>query len=415
MQQLPKGLDLEGIRQMRRGWQVRMRGYPTRTFRDLLEAIAYRDRLAAYRARGVRELPQIEAAGVTLGALAERLYERERKRLTAEGRAQATFEGLALKLAPWLGTKPRPDALGNPIHTRPIAGITAGELDELTVERALTEPAAADKELAGARLVWRYAIRHGVPVDARVLELRAPRAKTREGIALSYPELEYLASFAQEYVVRWFLVVGTVGLRGMESLLATDSWFDGAALTLTVPPWACKERREKVIQLTTEERDLLAEQQSARVLRLGVPRLLFPRRSGTPFTEVGAFREVVFAGTVKRAIRRFEVDHGREPRWAWWLRDGNGELLRTQRGKLRYGGLEMHDLRRTAISLMREAGMPEEYVAARVGHIDDGKLAMKRYRKVRQDEQRRFLNRLGGGIGHHLSAVSAADAGQASS
>jgi integrase len=104
------------------------------------------------------------------------------------------------------------------------------------------------------------------------------------------------------------------------------------------------------------------------------------------------------------------------------MRDADGNILRRKdgtqlaksgntvlkRGQRRYDGLEPHDLRRTAISLMREAGMAEEHVAARVGHVDDSQ--QRTYRKVRPDEQRRVIRTIGTGLGAHLTAAHAADA-----
>jgi integrase len=417
---------MTGIRQHRDGWQVRVHPYPAKNFGadDLLDAIRWRDHLRDLRSRGVRELPAVESDSVTLGVIAQRYKQREAKRLTAERRSPASFKKLDYKLRPWVGDVELLDGLGRPMHERQIASLTPGDVDDVVTERALDHGTTARDELAGLRSVLRYAEDRGVTVDRRVYDVKAPAIKTREGLALSYPELEYVASFAFENDYRLILLLGTVGLRIMEALAATDDWLDADAMTLTVPAEACKERREKTILLTPEERDLLVEQQQQRVTRLDGPRLLFPRPRGTRYGSESEWHDCVFAPTVRRAIDKHLADHGVEPRFARWLRDGAGEIVRRKdgtqraksgnvvlrRGARRYEGLQPHDLRRTAISLMREAGMPEEYVAARVGHIDDGQLALKTYRKVRSDEQRRFIRSLGSGLGERLLEAHAADA-----
>lgn len=43
------------------------------------------------------------------------------------------------------------------------------------------------------------------------------------------------------------------------------------------------------------------------------------------------------------------------------------------------GRLKPHDLRATAITLMRDAGFTKEQVVARVGHADDGELIERIY------------------------------------
>jgi integrase len=374
------------------------------------------------RARGIRELPTLEPDGVRLQAVAEKHEQRELQRLTIEGRSAATFKKLHYKMAPWTGRVEVLDGLGRPFHTRTVAGITAGDVSDWMLEDAARMWTTTRDRLMGLRAVLRAAEDRGVPVDHRIYRLRMPAHETREGIALSYPELEYVASFAFENDYRGWLFAGTVGLRIGELLTAVDDWFDADAMTLTVPTGCCKERREKVIQLFPEERDLLLEQQAQRVLQLRGPRLLFPRPRGTGYGSESGWHQNVFAPAIRRAIDHHTREYGCEPRWAWWMRDADGNILRRKdgtqlaksgntvlkRGQRRYDGLEPHDLRRTAISLMREAGMAEEHVAARVGHVDDSQ--QRTYRKVRPDEQRRVIRTIGTGLGAHLTAAHAADA-----
>ena len=56
-----------------------------------------------------------------------------------------------------------------------------------------------------------------------------------------------------------------------------------------------------------------------------------------------------------------------------------------------FTGLTCHDLRRTAVNLMREAGIPVELTAERLGQGDGGALLLKTYRQVQVGETRRAL------------------------
>jgi hypothetical protein len=60
-----------------------------------------------------------------------------------------------------------------------------------------------------------------------------------------------------------------------------------------------------------------------------------------------------------------------------------------------FTGLTCHDLRHTAASLMRQAGMPAELVAERLGHADGGALLLRTYRHVRVGETRVALDAIG--------------------
>jgi integrase len=64
----------------------------------------------------------------------------------------------------------------------------------------------------------------------------------------------------------------------------------------------------------------------------------------------------------------------------------------------RFTGLTCHGLRRTAANLMREAGMPVELVAERLGHGDGGALLLRTYRHVHAGETRAALDAIGHGL-----------------
>jgi hypothetical protein len=63
----------------------------------------------------------------------------------------------------------------------------------------------------------------------------------------------------------------------------------------------------------------------------------------------------------------------------WPLRDEADESLLDKDGRPIFDRLEPHDLRATAITLMRDAGFSKNQTAARVGHTDSGELIDRIY------------------------------------
>jgi integrase len=162
-----------------------------------------------------------------------------------------------------------------------------------------------------------------------------------------------------------------------------------SARTLTIPPELCKERRRKVIPLTDEETSLLREQLLARAPGSA---LVFPKRHGSPW-RYSAFQRLVWKPMLRDAASAWKKDHpaGNEP----------------------FSGLTCHDLRHTAASLMRQAGMPAELVAERLGHSDGGALLLRTYRHVRAGETRAALDAIGQGFRAAALARDTEEAGAA--
>lgn len=61
------------------------------------------------------------------------------------------------------------------------------------------------------------------------------------------------------------------------------------------------------------------------------------------------------------------------------LRDATRAWTREKATPEPFTGLTCHDLRHTATNLMREAGMPVELAAERLGHKDGGALLLRTY------------------------------------
>jgi integrase len=193
-----------------------------------------------------------------------------------------------------------------------------------------------------------------------------------EGRALSADELEFLAAYAPSYGFRLVLLAGTTGNRIDELFTLTDDRVDVSGKTITIPAELCKERRRKVIPLTDEETQLLREQLLARA----PGQLVFPKRYDSPW-RYSAFQRLVWKPMLRDAIR------------AW---EGEKETPEP------FSGLTCHDLRHTAVNLMRQAGMPVELAAERLGQGDGGALLLRTYRHVRIGETRAALDAIGFGL-----------------
>jgi integrase len=232
---------------------------------------------------------------------------------------------------------------------------------------------SARNELQALKAVLRYAQARGHAIDSSLLGIESVATPKHEGCALSADELEFMAAYAPSYAFRLVLLAGTTGNRIAELFTLADDRVDLANRSLTIPADLCKERRTKVIPLTDEETSLLREQLLARAAGTS---LVFPKRHGTKW-RYSAFQRLV---------------------WRPMFRDAAKAWTRERATPEPFAGLTCHDLRHTATNLMREAGMPVELAAERLGHNDGGALLLRTYRHVRARETRTALDAIGHGL-----------------
>jgi hypothetical protein len=70
-----------------------------------------------------------------------------------------------------------------------------------------------------------------------------------------------------------------------------------------------------------------------------------------------------------------------------------------------FDGFKVHWLRRTAATWMRQAGLPPELAAARLGHHDGGVLLLKLYRQLDEEQElREAIDGLGDSLQEAVSA-----------
>lgn len=260
--------------------------------------------------------------------------------------------------------------------TMPLRVLRRDHLEDELLARAVEHATTARNETQGLKAVLKYAGSRGETFAGNLLTIEDPNVERKPRRALTAEELGWLAAHTDDRQARLVLFAGTVGCRSGELFTLTADRVDLDGRAIEIPAHLCKEKRDKTIDLTAEETELLREQ-------LKLPHrqrsaFVFPRPLGSPWSQRGHFRTDVWLPALEAADIA-------------WRRERDTSVSP-------YPGLTMHELRHTAISLMREAGVPAEYIAQRVGHSDGGALLMRTYRHTRRAEIRRALDELGTGL-----------------
>lgn len=251
-----------------------------------------------------------------------------------------------------------------PFRSSLVSQLRRAEIEDAVQARSRQHPRSAKNELELLKAVLRRAQARGQRVDESILGIAPVKHSPRTGVALTPEQLEELACWFPEYLRRLPLLAGSVGARLSEWLHLTDDRLelDSDPPLMRVPARSpgSKSRRHKAIVLTPREAMLLREQL---LVRAPSTRLVFPRRHGTRFNPENFRWDYFYPAAIAAGLGS---------------RDEQGH----------YEGITFHDLRHTAISLMRAAGMALEDVAARVGHSDGGALILRRYRHLYPGESR---------------------------
>lgn len=279
----------------------------------------------------------------TLAEAAAALLERKqiggrRGKLRANG-----LKHWRLALRPWME--------GEHAHV-PLSLLRRARLEDYVLARAAQYPTTAKNELEALKATLRYAGARGASFDLGILTIQPVIVERRRRRALTTDELEFLAAHAPAYAQRLILFLGTTGMRCGEAFTLTDDRVDLATGTVHVPAELCKEGVAKTIPLTGEERQLVREQLLARAP--GTP-LVFPKAGGGQWSTARShFHKLVWVKACARAAEAWRELHGP--------------------GATPFDGLVPHDLRSTAATLMRDAGLARDMAAARLGHADGGRL-----------------------------------------
>jgi integrase len=253
----------------------------------------------------------------------------------------------------------------------PLDRLDVATVEDAILARAREHPTSAREELQKLKAALRYAAGRGSEFQLGLLEIEPVRvSREPKGRALTLDELDFLLSFAVDDQRRGLELLGNVGLRVSELLGLLPGHVDLDGRALHIPAWLCKERRAKTIPLLPDELALLREQLAWKPA--GAERV-FPRKGGTPWRREHFYTAVVVA-TRKRAAVAWRREHGLEAEAATPF-----EWPAVVNGKQTVAGIAPHDFRRTAATLMRDAGLTREQAALRLGHADAGELLDRVY------------------------------------
>jgi integrase len=380
-------------------------------FHDTVEA-ANAAALELDRRRRAGLPPRIEHSDPTLREACDLLLTRKRSQVSPKTNRKLTPRGIDYwerSTTPW-----REGEFAN----TPVSLLNRNRIEDTLLARGTVAPTSARNERQALFAALELAGERGASFDRRILAIEVVGVEPRRRRDLSLDELDFFVARVPAIGRRLVLAQGTIGNRIEELFLAEPDHVDRDAPGLFVPATNCKEHRDKMVALTPEEVALFAEQlgglhvvdpasptSGLPTTPPGAPRIfttsgmqVYPtgtvrrtkegprpwnhtqfdrlvwqpaiRRAAADWREVHGLADVVVAGKLRPAPTPFEwyVDPAKEP--ADGRRRKNDDGRRT---------ITTHDLRATAITMMRDLGLTEAECAARVGHADGGKLVRAVY------------------------------------
>lgn len=343
---------------------------------------------------------QAPARGVTLGDAADRWLQRKIDLPSdRHGRmlAAESVKGARRMSKPWREGK---------LSRVPLRHLSRDAVRDVIEARATGEdgkPSSAADELRALKAILSDARDRGAQFDDRILALRPVRHVVRKRVGLSASELVFLARHARPEARRMLELYGTTGCRFGELATLTDDRVNLDEGWIYIPAELCKERRAKFVDLTPREIELLREQLDPTKLRAITtsPTSRLPGRKLTPGGHV------------------FTSVHGKPVSHETWTRYFQEACTAAADGWRKihdvtatpFDDVKPHDLRSTAATLMRDAGMTREDAAARLGHADAGLLLSEIYDQGSRRERARLALRakVGAGLLTDPTAVTTPD------
>jgi integrase len=358
---------LPGVDKHGAGYRVRMRfGAHRHTETGFPTADAANARVIVLRAmRDSGMVPTQAPKELTLQEAAEALLTRKRTTVSRKTKRPLRASGIE-----WWVRATRPWREGQ-FARLPLSLLRCDLVEDAILERAAAAAKTARDEQDALKATLRYAGQRGGRFDQALLTMERVQVAPRRRVALSVDELDLLVANAPEYARRLLLFDGTVGMRIGELFTLDASRVDLAGRTVFVPAVLCKEGTDKLIDLTLEVA-ILREQLLARAIGTS---LVFPTKTGRPWRHFQFLRLVWYKARLRASAAWREQEGLPEDAdtpylWSAGL-DMQGEPL--------VDGVQPHDLRATAATMMRDAGFSKEQAAGRLGHADSGQLLDRIY------------------------------------
>ena len=248
----------------------------------------------------------------------------------------------------------------------PLSLLRRDRLEDVVLALAAEHPTTARNALESLKATLRYAGDRGARFDLALLGIEAVVVEPRVRRALTIAQLDFLVAHVPAYARRLVLFLATTGLRCEEAFTLTDDRVNLGDASVSIPAPFNKEGRDKVVPLTPEEVALVREQLGVlHVVDAASPTAHLPSRAaGTdlvwPKAQGGRwstsrphFHKLVWSKATTRAAAAWREDHNLGADDATPFDD-----------------LKPHDLRATAATLMRDAGLSKDDAADRLGHAD---------------------------------------------
>ena len=384
-----------------RPYQVRVHPAPAENLDDPLAAIAKRDELVDKRKRGEQIRRPRRKSDPTLAQACDSFVAEQEAR-HERGEARSSTPRYYRETTRVWRTRDLDDA-GEPRYAydpddplrEPFADLRLSELDPLAIgrwmRRVRSVTAAPQSRLERQALLKAFELAelNGARVDPALRLIPPPpkgrRDDKRRRTILRLDELELLVESTPAYWREVVDVAGRCGARLREWTTLTDDRLDLDAGTMFVPAELTKEGRDKLIPLLPAEVRAMRRQL---LVRAPGTRLVAPKAQGSQFTMRSHFYRLVWRPALRRAAK------------AWRQERGYGDDVPTP-----FDGYQFKWLRRTAVALMRQAGLEPELIAKRLGHADTGELVLTVYREV--DEEVELFDALAG-LGDSLGDAIAA-------
>jgi len=365
-------------------YQIRVSGFPPEVVADELAATLRVAELRIAKREGYVLPTPSGARFVTLGQAANGFFAHK----LAHGGKNGDLTPAGAKH--WeLATRPWRKG---PLSERPLRALTLHAIQREVDERTAVHRVAARNEAQALLAILKHAQRTDVVFAASLLMLEPPKKTRKTRRDLTPEEFDQFVAFVDVRQRRLLQLASTLGSRINELFLMERRWVDLDVRRIVIPLEATKEKREKVLDLTDEETQLLSEQLIDVYRRLGGDtRYVFPKPQGSRW-RYGHFYEDVWAPAKKDAVMNWRRERGADP---------EDESIETP-----FDAVTLHTLRRTAVGWLRASDLPVEVIAQRLGHNDGGATLLRHYRFIREGEARAALDSLGAGVRARLRDLS---------
>lgn len=250
-----------------------------------------------------------------------------------------------------------------PLRDVRVDKIGLAEVEQLVLPIATRTPTTGKNVVEHLKRILRSSAKRRQPIDLSALEAYVARVVARDGVFLTWEQVQEIESFMPEFIRRIVPIAVLTLCRQGELLGIRDTDVDFEAGTVTITGQVQKGKRvatktgagRRTIDLGPYMLDLIREQQGVRASN---PQgLLFPTITGKVFLRDNFYGRYFKPAAIAAGAGRFEKVAGVQ----------------------RYRGLTFHGLRHTGASLMIAANVDVKTISERMGHTDGGALVLRTY------------------------------------